>query len=577
MKQIFCSCLIAALILSGCTDQDNNTHSDSIGPDTVIAQYRGGEISLTDLDQFLLNQPSSRRWRTGEQSTEWLTTVLKRIATDRLLLDEAQLVGADQDPVFQARDRRVQRNAYSDVYLKQQQFAQSLQATEEQVRAYFEANLDRYQFPEQRFVFNIFKAVNESRTLDQAKQEMELLRSRQQAGENFQVLAEQHSESESRHRGGSIGTFRRGVLSEDFDRIIFSMPSHSISEVIQTADGVHLFFVGNVLEAQNNEFEDVAAVVFQDMMTDRMLEHLKLLSEELTAPEPYNLPDKRLLQRLLRTAPDNIDILRVGDFSMSKAEFRDYVAEIRRQLGSRKIDDLALRLLQEIAYREVIYQHVSTEDVPANVKEQLNLERQTQLIDHYLESKLAAWLSQSPEKLRTHYENNQNRFTSPLSVNLTRLIVPLSDNPSQRMARLENARVQLDQGEVTLQNLSDEMNGEIRDTGMLNATHLATLDPQAARFAFVLDVGTHSPPYRVPEGLSLFKVTDRREPAIQPLAMVRPQVVNDYLENYSVSIYEELSDALLDEHEFELARQYLDGAFKAIALPGLLSTGSTGN
>ena len=567
MKSIYCAGILTALVLTGCSQQS----SEVIGPDTVIARYDGGEITLTDLDGFLLNQPSSRRWRAGERSTDWLASVIKRMTTDRLLLDEARLVGADNDPVFLAKQRRVERNAHSDVYLKQHQHSSGLTITEDDVRAYFESNIDRYQFPEQRYVFNIYKAVNDNRTREQARIELEALRERQRAGENFQVLAEHHSDSETRHRGGSLGAFERGTLSEDFDRVIFSMPAHTVSDVIMTADGAHLFFVGDVLDAQSNSFEDLAAVVFQDMMTERLLDQLEQAAADLPQPDPYQVPDSTTLQRQLRTAPEHINVLRIGDFSMTKAEFRAYVTEIRRQLGSRRVDDLPQKLIEELAYREVIFQHVRDEAVPDQIRDQLRSEERAQLVDHYLESKLAGWLARTPDKLRSHYENNRNRFSSPLRVSLTRLNVPLSESPAERMNYLELARPRLDRGEITLQDLADELQGELVSTTALSAARLSVLDPRAARFAFVLNEGMHSPPYRFNEGLSLFQVTKRIEPVVQPLAVVRPRVVEDYLQYYSSDIYRELSEALLNDHAFELVSEHLDAAFKAIALPGVQS------
>lgn len=557
--------LVSVCILTACQETDQT----AISSDTVLAQYSGGQVTLADVDSFLLHQSDRHLWRSDQQTSEWISDVITRMVTDRLLAQEAELVAVSEDPQFKTKSRQIERNAYSDFYLQQQPVDKSLQINEQKLKAYFEENQSNYQFEEQRNVFNIYQSFSAGESPQSVKTAMEALRQRHINGESFQLLAEQNSESESRHREGSIGSIRRGQLSEDFDSIIFSMDARSISEVIQTINGMHLFYVGDVLQAQSNEFDDVRALVFNEMRASQIMEQLRQTSADLPQPELYELPDKNTFYELMRQQPAQTVVLAVGDFSLNKAQFNAHLIEVSRQLGAKQIDDLAYRLLQEIAYRERIYQHVRQSELPEAMDQQLGRERQSQLVDHYLQSKLKAYLAQNPEPLRRHYDNNQMRFASALSVRLERLLVPLSNKPAKRMARLEQVRPELDDQTISLQQLSDELNGETRTTGFIDAARLRSLDPTAARFAFVLKLGQHSPPYRIPGFLTLVKVLERKEPELQPLVLVRERVVEDYLRNYAADVYAALSQQLLQEHEFELATDILPAAIKAIALPGL--------
>ncbi len=63
------------------------------------------------------------------------------------------------------------------------------------------------------------------------------------AGGSFAALARQYSQSPDRENGGSLGYISAGQLPEEFDRVLFRLPVHQVSEPIETSYGFHLFLV----------------------------------------------------------------------------------------------------------------------------------------------------------------------------------------------------------------------------------------------------------------------------------------------------------------------------------------------
>jgi len=63
------------------------------------------------------------------------------------------------------------------------------------------------------------------------------------AGGSFAALARQYSQSPDRENGGSLGYISAGQLPEEFDRVLFRLPVHQVSEPVETSYGFHLFLV----------------------------------------------------------------------------------------------------------------------------------------------------------------------------------------------------------------------------------------------------------------------------------------------------------------------------------------------
>lgn len=82
----------------------------------------------------------------------------------------------------------------------------------------------------------LVKTENEANNL---KQEIE-------GGADFADLAKKHSQCPSGKQGGSLGTFRKGQMVPEFDRVVFSdLPVGEVSEPVKTQFGYHLIEVQN--------------------------------------------------------------------------------------------------------------------------------------------------------------------------------------------------------------------------------------------------------------------------------------------------------------------------------------------
>jgi peptidyl-prolyl cis-trans isomerase C len=69
------------------------------------------------------------------------------------------------------------------------------------------------------------------------------LKARIEGGEDFGALAKQYSRCPSGQQGGELGSFGRGQMVPEFDRVVFSAPVNQVQGPVTTQFGYHLLEV----------------------------------------------------------------------------------------------------------------------------------------------------------------------------------------------------------------------------------------------------------------------------------------------------------------------------------------------
>ncbi len=241
-------------------------------------------------------------------------------ATDKELQEIATLVNQERDigyMILPARD-----------------FSEDITPTDEDIKAYYESNLDRFALPEQvsieyleisasdllgnvdvdeealRNMYEVQQAdfiqAEERRAshilitvdpdadeaTDKAARDKALkLLERIRAGESFGEIAKAESQDPgSAAEGGDLGFFGRGMMVKPFEDTVFSMAVGDISEPVRTNFGYHIIKLTDIKARQGKTFEEVRDALEQEYRELKAEDQFYDLAERL-ADLTYEVPD----------------------------------------------------------------------------------------------------------------------------------------------------------------------------------------------------------------------------------------------------------------------------------------------
>ena len=124
--------------------------------------------------------------------------------------------------------------------------------TEKDIQEYYDKNEKNRDKPGERVrIQQIFLAIPPETTAKQAEKmtrELEEIRLKIVAGEDFGQMAVKYSQDASAKEGGDMGYFSKGELLPLMENAAFNMQAGEVSSVIRTPVGIHII---KVLEKQN--------------------------------------------------------------------------------------------------------------------------------------------------------------------------------------------------------------------------------------------------------------------------------------------------------------------------------------
>lgn len=159
--------------------------------------------------------------------------------------------------------------------LIQMEIDSNIHVSDEEILEYYKANKEKYQLPLMVRARQIVVATEE---------EAKALRTRLLKGEDFAKLARKYSLSPDAQAGGELGVFAKGQMPEEFDNVVFRYRVGSISKVVKSPYGYHIFKVEDRIRPRVQKLEEVrdqiAAEIFQDRQEAYFKEWLESLKKQ---------------------------------------------------------------------------------------------------------------------------------------------------------------------------------------------------------------------------------------------------------------------------------------------------------
>jgi parvulin-like peptidyl-prolyl isomerase len=150
---------------------------------------------------------------------------------------------------------RVQKYLYQTVY-------KPIEVSKQEVREYYNNHMDNYRRKSQVLLHQIL--VKDRETAIKIRGELKNFPSR------FAAKAKEHSISMEARGGGLMGYFEEGTLPKDMESVVFSLPTHTISPVVESTYGFHIFKVTKKKRARLLYIKTVEEEIKNTVLSDKL-------------------------------------------------------------------------------------------------------------------------------------------------------------------------------------------------------------------------------------------------------------------------------------------------------------------
>ncbi|MBI3128891.1 MAG: SurA N-terminal domain-containing protein [Candidatus Tectomicrobia bacterium] len=153
-------------------------------------------------------------------------------------------------------------------YLSYQAMLPRVTVAEPELKARYEQIRSRFAVEEQVTLSQIFLKLDPNAKAEEAeaaKKKLEALRDQARKGADFGALAKANSNDPSAAKGGDMGSFKRGEMVPELEKVAFSLKKGEVGGPARTSFGYHLLLVRDRQEARQRPFEEARAEVEKDL------------------------------------------------------------------------------------------------------------------------------------------------------------------------------------------------------------------------------------------------------------------------------------------------------------------------
>lgn len=262
---------------------DKNPHAKKVEADSAqmsgsvaaIAQLGDQYIEADELQALLADLPQGSAERLGQNRPaidDWLRSRL----AEKKLLSEAVAQGWDQREEIQQMARSATEQIVLRTYLDSVSQVPEDYPSEAELNAAYEINKGQWATPAMYQVSQIFLAVNDQGSLEDArKRAVELTKAAREGQADFAELAREYSEDpQSAQQGGDIGMRPLELLIPEIRPVLVQLEVGAVSDPVQTPRGLH------VLKLSDMQPAGVAAL---DQVREQLRNNIRVQRKDLVA------------------------------------------------------------------------------------------------------------------------------------------------------------------------------------------------------------------------------------------------------------------------------------------------------
>jgi len=215
--------------------------------DAVIANLGSQPVKASDVKDFLNSLNPQQREQAAKDPK--ITLQLIRSAIGRKLVqEEAEKQGWDKKPDVAAQIARARDEVVLTTYLRSVGMPPATYPSEDDIKAAYEANRDRFMTPRQYHVAQIFIAEPPDAKKDAiealAKKARDLAKRARAKGADFADLAKTNSDdAASAQKGGDLGWLSETQILPEIQAAIRPLGDKGVTDAVHAAGGWHILEV----------------------------------------------------------------------------------------------------------------------------------------------------------------------------------------------------------------------------------------------------------------------------------------------------------------------------------------------
>jgi peptidyl-prolyl cis-trans isomerase C len=307
--------LLAGGLVTGCQKEkapDANAGPFTGKPTAVVGKVDGQSITFEEVDKLVKRWKDGMGGAPGMPERELQQKALDNIINRKLLYAAAtkaatvpadsmvtQYIGMLKNSFgadgFQAKltqqgltEEQLKAELKIDMAIQsfmEKSLPDTLNATPEQARSYYESNPDKFESGETVHAHHILVRTPQGATdADKAKarRKADRLLSKIRGGAPFEAVAKDSSEDGSKERGGDLGRFGHGDMVPAFEDAVYKLGVGQVSDVVETQFGFHIIRLDERFPSQKAAYDQrLETMVSQQLTQERQKAFIDKLIEQL--------------------------------------------------------------------------------------------------------------------------------------------------------------------------------------------------------------------------------------------------------------------------------------------------------
>lgn len=334
MRRVLGGLLLGVLV--GCSAPPaSQTH------DPIVARFDGGSVGLQEF----------RDWRRSQGETDFEVTSrrVEDLLLVRLLAQAGEEGGLREEARVSLRLAAIERQLW--VAALRRHVADQTVVLPEEIEQALAEEPDAFQKPRRQRVRNLFLRVPATASAaERAEVGQVMLGLREQvvAGESFAALAREHSDSQTRFKGGLLGVVKPGELPPPVEPLVLPLEPGEVSSILETTDGFTIFYCETVWPAESRPPDEVRTKIESVLRQHRQKQRWQELVDELLEEDP---PQFDLDFEMAPGQEPERRVLYFDDEGLSVGELRTM---LRLGPAPRDLESMSLGLVREVLENYVV-------------------------------------------------------------------------------------------------------------------------------------------------------------------------------------------------------------------------------